>query len=107
MCAVTFQRASSHGRVDPVMKADKASQTAPARATAGTRPPVHGLAVMDGGTGAVFIPPTGRPLQFSPSAKQPADSRTTCRSRVSVLASFQKLLTAFLHKSKRFQKEQD
>lgn len=87
MCAVTFQRASSHGRVDPVMKADKASQTARARATAGTRPPVHGLAVMDGSTVAVFIPLSGRPPQFSPSAKQAADSRTTRRSRVSLSAS--------------------
>lgn len=77
---VTFQRASSHGRVDPVMKADKASQTVPVRATAGTRPLVHGLAVMDGSAGAVFFLPTGRPLQFSPSAKQPADFRKAGRS---------------------------
>lgn len=84
MCELTFQEASSHGRVDPVMKADKASQTALVRATAGTRPLVHGLAVMDDSTGVVFIPLTRRHSHFLPSTKQAADSRMTRQSCVSV-----------------------
>lgn len=107
MCAVTFQRASSHGRVDPVMKADKASQTALVRATAETRPPVHRLAVMDGSTEAcVYSSQQGAPVVL-PSTKQAVGSRTTRCSCVYVSASLNERFQMkscwlrFLHKSKR------